>query len=75
MPRKYAITVYLIPFKASLIMQILITGSNNIQEKWSTANLSENILWDYSLSIICEFDDIKGKHDLWKDKDWNFVNS
>ena len=30
--------------------------------------MTENILCDCSMSTICEFDDIKGKHDLWKAK-------
>ena len=30
--------------------------------------MTENILYDCSMSTICEFDDIKGKHDLWKAK-------
>ena len=45
-----------------------ISGSKNNPEKLSAAKVSEHIPCLYSMSAICEFHDMKNKHDKYRGK-------
>ena len=62
--------MHLFPIYADIECLIIkISGIKNNPKKLSATKLSEHIPCGNSMSIICEFHDIKNKHDVYRGQD------